>query len=51
MTETKEPRIVRRWGKSVGITIPVGWLKVGDVVILEKKGNEIVVQKVEVDAD
>ena len=51
MTETKEPRIVRKFGKSVGITIPVGWLKAGDIVILEKKDNEIIVQKVEVDAD
>ena len=50
-TETKVPRVVRNWGKSVGITIPSDWLKVGDIVILEKKEGKIVVQKVEVDAE
>ena len=52
MTETKEPRIVRKWGKnSVGITVPGDWLKPGDVVILEKKDDKIIVQKVEIDAE
>ena len=48
MTETKEPRIVRKWGKSVGITFPDDWLKAGDVVIIEKKEDIITVQKVEI---